>query len=77
MAIFHTFFIVYTVLLPKCVYNKKVCNFKKQENPMKLSTMNRVLAAVLALGMTAALAGCGKHCFQRGYCRIRCYRGNR
>ena len=26
---------------------------------MKLSTMNRVLAAVLALGMTAALAGCG------------------
>lgn len=44
---------------------------------MKLSTMNRVLAAVLALGMTAALAGCGKHCFQRGYCRIRCYRGNR
>ena len=25
---------------------------------MKLSTMNRVLAAVLALGMTAALAGC-------------------
>jgi len=26
---------------------------------MKLSTMNRVLTAVLALGMTAALAGCG------------------
>lgn len=25
---------------------------------MKLSTMNRALAAVLALGMTAALAGC-------------------
>ena len=55
---------------------------------MKLSTMNRVLAAVLALGMTAcgngessssgaASSAASSEVSSEAVCRIRCYRGNR